>query len=793
MEKKLKVLVVEDESFVAEYIQTLLESFFEVTVEIASSGNEALERIAMDKTDLILMDILLTGDMDGIETAEKIHALYDIPLIYLTAHDDEEFLQRAKITDPFGYMIKPIQPREFEAVVTIALQQYRNKALLSHDSYITKSLKKIYHPLIITDKFGKITSINEAASTLFSLSEENAITQSCETFLKVQIQDRRMNFTEEISKAARHEGFYKEEDGVILQLPSGGVIPISLTFSLVENNTKELDGVCIMIVDLTQQTIEKNQLHKKQLEAADLLISERQLKEILDIGKDISQALIHDTLIEERLNFAVNRIVQFSNFKIAHIALEFDGKLKTVASSRNSLLYINYHEEIPRSDPFLERLYKCFESGKVDLWEKREGNIPSLFNHRAEHIPIHSMLMLPLYNPKSNNPLGVMSIASSSEQTFDIDTINYFEEFANDIALATTLQRQRDEIEYLKLHRERNYEQTILSFVQMVEERDIYTRGHSERVAGYAKAIAQHMEYDEEACTQIYRAAILHDIGKIQTPDKILLKPEPLHITEYEIVKEHPDAAVRILRPIELYSDIIDIIAQHHERYDGKGYPKGLQKEDINPLARILSVADSFDAMTTSRIYRKRLNIADALKELTKESGMQFDPKVVSVAIEVLSLCTISNDENIIASEIERERMAYYFQDPLTHLYNEEYLQYYIQNFADRISKQYILLYRLSGLENYNQTKGWCAGNDAFKSVGKVFASLQSSLCFRIHGNRFLVLSNHLIDESLVELKLQPLLQSTGLSMIVQKYDAGILFDQTAQDQFKHIMYELIC
>ncbi|MEA3522760.1 MAG: PAS domain S-box protein, partial [Campylobacterota bacterium] len=128
-----------------------------------------------------------------------------------------------------------------------------------------------------------------------------------------------------------------------------------------------------------------------------------------------------------------------------------------------------------------------------------------------------------------------------------------------------------------------NFEKTLESFVSMVEQRDTYTAGHSERVAKYSRLIATEMNYSEEDCELIHRAAILHDIGKIATPDNILLKPKGLTELEYSLIQEHVETSYKILSSIPMYKDLADIIVHHHERYDGKGYPHGYKKDEIPP------------------------------------------------------------------------------------------------------------------------------------------------------------------------------------------------------------------
>ncbi len=175
-------------------------------------------------------------------------------------------------------------------------------------------------------------------------------------------------------------------------------------------------------------------------------------------------------------------------------------------------------------------------------------------------------------------------------------------------------------------------------FAQAIELKDIYTGGHIYRVEAVAVRTARAMRLSEAEVRKIKYGAWMHDFGKIGVNGKIIRKPAPLDPTEWAIIKQHPVIGAKILQPVELLSEAAEIVRHHHENYDGSGYPDGLKGEDIPIGSRILMVVDAFDAMTTDRPYRRRRPRDEALRELRRCVGSQFDPRVVEVFESVINL-----------------------------------------------------------------------------------------------------------------------------------------------------------
>lgn len=177
---------------------------------------------------------------------------------------------------------------------------------------------------------------------------------------------------------------------------------------------------------------------------------------------------------------------------------------------------------------------------------------------------------------------------------------------------------------------------SIKTLISVINAKDRYTYGHVERVVVYSRLFAEKLQLSVEDKKKLIYGAYMHDIGKINIMEEILNKKMPLTKEEWEILKLHPENGVEIIKPVESLDEIAPLILHHHERYDGKGYPDNLKGEDIPYLARVLTVVDCFDAMTSNRPYSKRKTHDEAIEELKSCSGTQFDPMIAEAFIEVI-------------------------------------------------------------------------------------------------------------------------------------------------------------
>jgi len=270
---------------------------------------------------------------------------------------------------------------------------------------------------------------------------------------------------------------------------------------------------------------------------------------------------------------------------------------------------------------------KIVEEGEPILCENIETDTRFL-KESNEKYTSKSFVSVPL--KVQNRVIGVLNINNKeSKQKFD----------EKDLRLLTILAEQSARtIENAELykHMQDTYLGTIQTLARAIDAKDPYTKGHSDRVTRYAVKIAREMNLSESAIRNIEYSALIHDIGKIGIQESILTKKGALSGTEYEIVKMHPLIGESIITPVKFLNGIAPLILYHHERFDGKGYLEGLRGEAIPLGARIISVADAFDAMTSDRPYRKALTRKKAREELEKESGKKFDPRVVEAFLRLL-------------------------------------------------------------------------------------------------------------------------------------------------------------
>ena len=255
--------------------------------------------------------------------------------------------------------------------------------------------------------------------------------------------------------------------------------------------------------------------------------------------------------------------------------------------------------------------------------EDRPGTVPD-----PADLTYRSLLCVPL-RYQNRNQGCVLVLNKNNEQPFVQDDALLLENVASQIAVAAENSR-------LMENAERSYVETIAALAVAVEERDVYTHGHLERVAGFAVRIAEAMKMDPKSIQTLRDAAFLHDVGKIGIEDSILLKKDRLTPEERKVMETHAERGEKIIAPLRTFKDLREIVRHHQEWYNGSGYPDGAKGEQISLSARILTVVDVYDALTTTRPYRQAMSQEEALKIISAESGTHFDPEIVKIFLEII-------------------------------------------------------------------------------------------------------------------------------------------------------------
>lgn len=268
------------------------------------------------------------------------------------------------------------------------------------------------------------------------------------------------------------------------------------------------------------------------------------------------------------------------------------------------------------------------------LVNKKEGRAIHYEEIQKQMVYLRAAVAVPSFYKKEL--IGVLILGDKlSGEPYLEEEISLFVTLANDVAMAV---KNAELIQDLKVSFDREHQlfiHTSIALATAIDARDRYTHGHSERVSHYSLVIVKElidlgkMQYDREFMETVQLSALLHDVGKIGIRDQILNKPSGLTPEEFEVMKSHVTIGATIVKPVKGLTHLEDGILYHHERWDGQGYPHGLKGEAIPLIGRIVNVADSYDTITTARSYKPATPPAQALEELKKCAGTQFDPEIV--------------------------------------------------------------------------------------------------------------------------------------------------------------------
>lgn len=315
--------------------------------------------------------------------------------------------------------------------------------------------------------------------------------------------------------------------------------------------------------------------------------------------------------------------------------------------------------------------------------------------------------------------------------------------------------------------------QAITTVANTIDAKDDYTKGHSIRVAYYSEALARKIGWSEDEVQNIHYIALLHDIGKIGVPDSVLNKPFKLTNVEFELIKNHTVMGAEILKDIKMFPNVSVGAKYHHERYDGKGYPSGLKGDEIPVVARIIGIVDSYDAMTSNRVYRKRLQDEMVRQELVRGKGSQFDPYLVDQFMELLEegnlqqnipeedmVMPIFNSDKIYGGVTREETGLNTKLDYLTGLFGREQGEKEITE-SLRNGNGCIMMIDLDNFREMNDKFGHLAGDYVLKEVADLLKEVsRKNIVCRMGGDEFLYYVDGITRQEEAEEKVRLILSS---------------------------------
>ncbi|MBF0463932.1 MAG: HD domain-containing protein [Nitrospirae bacterium] len=324
--------------------------------------------------------------------------------------------------------------------------------------------------------------------------------------------------------------------------------------------------------------------------------------------------------VKEISNFLINQVLAQIKADNVFVILknEISGRLEIAAGYGTTY---NIGIELPQKTETICDIMLSGKAAIINDCHSKSACVLDIDN-------INSMICAPL--KAKEKTLGVVTASTKDSYNYCADDLRFFCTLVSQAAFAIDNARLYESLKgaFIK---------TVHTLAETIEQRDPYTGGHTKRVMSYSIAIAETLMLSNRERERLELASVLHDIGKIGVSDNVLRKTSKLTDEEFEEIKTHPASGQQILSYIEELRDIIPGVKSHHERFDGKGYPDGLKGTDIDLIARIIAVADSFDAMTSDRPYRKGLPFEAALAEVKKCSGTQFDADVVEAFFKACS------------------------------------------------------------------------------------------------------------------------------------------------------------
>ncbi|MCK5581038.1 MAG: response regulator [Candidatus Omnitrophica bacterium] len=641
IDKKEKILIIEDDvDFRFTLVRALKRQGY--YVECASNCDEAIEKAKECHFEIVISDIKLPG-RDGIDAVIEIKQM-QLPerttIIIMTGFSDKESLVRAIKLGVDDYIAKPFTMEEFYHCVEQNVKNFQlekdkheyvkkiqeyNALLTDKNEYMDALLLSLAEGFFTVNNEWEITQFNRIAEKITGYKEEEVLGKKCKDVFQSELCKNKCP----LDAAIKYDTpVLTVETNVIKK--NGKTVPIILSASSIKDSNRQIIGGVEVIRDIsefkrmTKEIEDSREKIQKWGEELERSVKKRtnELTLICNVSQEISTSL----KIEEALNNITSKVCDVLDIEICSILLLDNAKeyLSIVAARGLS-------EDTVKTTKIKngERISGWVVKNNRPLLVNDVSSDPRFTQRRQEKYYSNSFISIPL--AFKNEVIGVINVNNKvSKKSFNENDFNLINGIAQQASIV---------IENARLYSslKDTYMNVVMSLMTAVDAKDHYTNWHSHQVTAFGVELAREMNLSDEEIEIIRKACMLHDIGKIAVHDNILTKESFLTDSERSEMQTHPIKSAEIVKPLSFLDEVGAIIKQHHERFDGKGYPYNLKGDDLLIGARIMAVVDSFSAMVSRRPYRKTpLTKEQAKSELVKNKGTQFDPVVVDAFVKVL-------------------------------------------------------------------------------------------------------------------------------------------------------------
>jgi PAS domain S-box-containing protein len=612
---KQTILIVENDAIIAMRLQKTLESWGYHT-EWALSGETALQEAHAQPPDLVLMDIGLDGPLDGIQTAEQLHQRLGLPSIFLTAYADDELLQRARLAEPYGYLIKPVADRELRSTIEMALYKHQmDRRLRDSEERLRMVTDHMLDMVSQVDLQGRYQYVSPSYERILGFNAEEIVHQNM--FEGIHPEDTLMvrqlfETTQVDPKPYRVEYRRKHARGHYVWLEAVG--------NPVFDTAEALIGIVISSRDVSDRKQAEERIQRQILQLRALWEIDNKIASVTDVRISL-QSVLEQAVALLHVAAADILTVNPETLWLDCVAAQgFQTRPQPFAS-------ISFDDEL---------IGQVITNREAVILTEVNQRFPEVRNHLMAAEGFQTYIGVPLV--VKERILGILEIFQRQPFDPDQEWMNFLATLAGQAAIAidnhtlfANLERSNDDLR-------RAYDATIEGWSRALDLRDKETEGHTRRVTETTIKLARRMGINEEEIIHIWRGALLHDIGKLGVADSILHKPGPLTAEEWAEMKKHPQHAWDMLAPVAYLRPALDIPYGHHERWDGNGYPLGLGGEQIPLAARIFAIVDVWDALTSNRPYREAWTREKALIYIEEQASAHFDPRVVKVFLELIAV-----------------------------------------------------------------------------------------------------------------------------------------------------------